>query len=152
MVRGYVALIEIIRGFMLLFMNEKIQYRGFLVSTSIAAGIGVLVLLLSLFLCAFIPLIVAASPTLLNTLIFVSVIVSGFCAGYVNARMIREKGMVMGLAAGLFLTVLLAFCSVFFPMDSFTLMTVLKLLALLLFAGLGGICGVNKRAKRIKFK
>lgn len=78
-------------------------------------------------------------------------VTSAFTGGYIAARIKREKGMICGAIVGgmLFIGVLIG--SLICGCEEITFRTAISLGVLLIFGALGGIKGVNRKA-RIKIK
>lgn len=122
-----------------------------IVSSLISIGISMAVTMILLLLVALISL-KGDMPTGLNDfLIILSLCVGGFLSGYINSRQQRKKGLIYGVMTGGAAAVLLLICSLGCENASLGLMTITKVLLLVAMGGVGGICGVNKKQKRIKF-
>ena len=74
----------------------------------------------------------------------------GFVSGYFCGRFLKEKGLLFGAVCGAIFILILFLFNVGFHQATSLPFLLLKLAAVLLCASLGGIFGVNKRAKRIK--
>ena len=71
-----------------------------------------------------------------------------FLAGFIDGRMLREKGMIFGaVCGGILILIMFLFNVTFHELTSIPFL-ILKLAAILLCSILGGIFGVNKRCRR----
>lgn len=70
-----------------------------------------------------------------------------FAGGYFCARILREKGMFLGMICGGALFLLLFLCSLPIAGAHFTFLLPVKLLSMLLAGAVGGILGVNHKRK-----
>ncbi|WMJ23123.1 TIGR04086 family membrane protein [Paludicola sp. MB14-C6] len=105
-----------------------------------------LIMLFSIVMCKIdIPILVADM-----IIIFVAAL-GGFIAGYMNGRMIKEKGMLYGAACGTIMALLLLIMKLIFCDPVPTWLTLAKLLLMVVLSAVGGIVGVNKKSKRIKY-
>lgn len=71
--------------------------------------------------------------------------------GFISARITKSAGMINGVITGLLVFLLITLIGVAKSNDSFTIITLAKLIVAIACAGLGGIIGVNKKEK-IKIK
>lgn len=130
--------------------SSKLMHR-YLKSTLLATVIGeavtiVLLLLFSILMCQIdIPMLIS------DIMIILSASVGGLFAGFTNGRMIKQKGILAGAACGASLTAvfLLVKVAMFTPIPAG--ITFIKLILLIIFSCLGGIMGVNKKTKRVKY-
>lgn len=91
-------------------------------------------------------------PTLVaDMMIIVAVALESFIAGYTNGRMIKEKGMVYGAVCGMIMAFLLLVFKLICCDPVPTWLTLAKLLLMIVLSAVGGIIGVNKKSKRIKY-
>lgn len=81
----------------------------------------------------------------------ISVSVGGLIAGYFNGKAFRQNGIGVGLVCGIAMVIILFFIKAIFfnPVPSF--LTIIKFLSIIFFSIIGGIMGVNKKTKRIKY-
>ena len=127
--------------------KSKVVLYFKLVGISVLVGLLVSVLILMLF-----SLIISAKDVpevAVRVMSVVAVTVSAFVAGYVCAKLIKSKGMLVGLLNGAILFMIFYLTNIFFiKSEDFSALPV-KLAIVLLSAGLGGILAVNiKRKKR----
>ena len=112
---------------------------------SVTAGLFLLTVLLLLFSFlltkADVPLSLLEPVTLLITA------VSCITAGFLAARAIRARGLLVGGASGFGIYLVLLILSFFFS-DSFDLQMLFKLIVCLLGGAVGGVTGVNAKSKR----
>ncbi len=71
--------------------------------------------------------------------------VSSFISGYISARITKEKGFFIGIISGIIMFVIVLLSGLIWGDGSFTFLTPLKLVLLMLFGALGGIKAVNKK-------
>lgn len=111
-----------------------------------AAGILVLLILLS----AFSLLITSfdASDDLISCMAAISLCAGSFAAGFVFARRRRRKGILCGLAAGIFIYGIVFLFGIVLLKSFSGAGTFMKLILILLCSCIGGVCGVNTRICR----
>lgn len=71
--------------------------------------------------------------------------ISAFAAGVTAARMQQKKGILIGSAAALFLSLLYLICGVLIIGEPLTIQAFTKLLIMTLCGAIGGIFGVNRK-------
>lgn len=111
-------------------------------------GVGTIICIL---LCSLIISNIDLPMFVSNILILLAVAVGGLVGGYSNGRMIHQKGILVGGVCGLTLIIVMFLIKVIFFNPVPTFLTFIKFFVLLLFAVIGGIIGVNKKTKRIKY-
>lgn len=74
--------------------------------------------------------------------------VGAFFAGYTAAKMSKERGLVYGASAGLFLFLLLFFAGLAVTKESVSAFMLTKGLIMVLTGAIAGILSVNKKSKR----
>lgn len=84
------------------------------------------------------------------TMIVLSLLVSGGLAGYVNAIMCKDRGLVMGMCAGLVISMVLIMGGVFVDSSDFAVIDGIKLLLPIVSGGIMGVVAVNKGGKKFK--
>lgn len=127
------------------FLGKRAKSTLFSILIGEIATILVL-LLFSIIMCKIdIPTVVA------DMLIIVAATLGSFIAGYINGRIVKEKGMIYGAICGFIMALLLLLLKLIFCDPVPTWMTLAKLLLMIVFAAIGGIIGVNKKSKRIKY-
>ncbi len=131
--------------------NINSSMNKYIKQTLLSVGFGLISMLISIFLFSFIIANIDLPMFVSNILVLLTVAVGGLVAGYSNGRMIRQKGIFVGGSSGILLIILMFLLKVIFfnPVPSF--MTFIKFVVILLFAMIGGIMGVNKKTKRIKY-
>ena len=73
--------------------------------------------------------------------------IGAFLSGYVAVRIVKIKGLIYGMLSGFLLFVILFVAGLVIARESLTMMTLIKCILSVLMGGIGGIIGVNKRAK-----
>lgn len=127
--------------------KSKILYYSKLVGISVLVGLLVCTLILMLF-----SLIISVKDVpefVIRIMSVVAVSISAFVAGYVAAKLIKSKGMLVGLLNGAILFMLFYLTNLFLiKTEDFSALPI-KVAIVLLSAGLGGVLAVNvKRKKR----
>lgn len=74
--------------------------------------------------------------------------VGTFVAGFVSAKIMRRKGLIIGFLTGLMFLVVLFVSTLTFSGDAFNAETITKFIVLLVAALLGGMLGVNSKKRR----
>ena len=108
--------------------------------------VGVLVCALLLFITSFLFVQTKNMPNAVIEPLTIGIAgIGAFCAGYISARVLKNKGMFLGMSAGFILFAVLFISGLIIAREALTMVTVIKLLLLLLMGAVGGIIGVNKR-------
>lgn len=81
----------------------------------------------------------------------IAVIIGGFSGGLLNGMLIKEKGIVCGLINGIALAAVILALSIVWSFCFFNLWGIIKLLLIVLSSIIGGIIGVNRKHKEIKY-
>lgn len=71
----------------------------------------------------------------------------GLLGGYIAARFNKSSGLIVGLLTGFIIFIIILLAGLSRSVESLTIFTLYKLLALLIFPTLGGVIGVNKQKK-----
>lgn len=71
----------------------------------------------------------------------------GLFGGYIAARFNKSAGLMVGILTGFIVFFIILFAGLSRSVESLTIFTLYKLLALLIFPTLGGVIGVNKQKK-----
>ncbi|MGN0630291.1 MAG: TIGR04086 family membrane protein [Ruminococcus sp.] len=113
-----------------------------------AAAAGILVLLI--FLSAFSLLISSfdASDDLISCMAAIALCAGSFTAGFIFARRRRRKGILCGLASGIFIYIIVFLFGIVLLKSFSGAGTFMKLILILLCSCIGGVCGVNTRICR----
>lgn len=74
-------------------------------------------------------------------------VLGGFISGFVSASLAREKGLLLGLVCALGLFIILLLVNLMFDGGGIGMQAVVKLIAVMLAAAIGGILGVNRKKK-----
>lgn len=109
-------------------------------------------LVISLLLLAVFSMIMAMrdvpSPVILS-LAYVSVAGGSFAGGFVSARLIRSRGLVVGAVTGAAFLLILYLAGVLTRQTQFSVDLLWKIAVAVLAGSAGGIIGVNKRGRRV---
>ncbi len=73
--------------------------------------------------------------------------ISVFFGGYIASRINKSKGLILGLINGVIIFTAITLSGLFTSGESVTYITLLKLIAIMIFSILGGIKGVNVKEK-----
>lgn len=132
-------------------MENTNRYSFYIKNILFSALLGICGLLLLLFgiACIFfnmsLPLAASEWP------LIICCGLTGVGAGYICGRRIKENGWLFGLMCGAAIWFVLFIVGLFFSSPSFTGMMVTKLILILVGAMTGGMLGVNKKGKKLKF-
>ncbi len=85
---------------------------------------------------------------LINPLACAAISVGSFFAGFICARLLRQRGMLLGALCGLLLFGLLLFTSLTLTGEAFGWIVLIKLVIVMTSAMIGGVLGVNTRRRR----
>ena len=78
----------------------------------------------------------------------ISLCIGAYSAGYIASRRKRQNGLIIGIITGVFVYFIVFFLGVMFAKTTITFNAFTKLIMTLICAGIGGIIGVNSKAKR----
>ncbi len=89
-----------------------------------------------------------ATDIILSAMSTIALCIGAFCGGYISGKKRRKSGLLIGVLCGVFVFVFIVIASHFFAKaaESFSMPT--KLIFTLLFAGAGGVAGVNSKSNR----
>ena len=76
-----------------------------------------------------------------------ALVIGGFVAGFVVARLTRCNGLLYGLACGLLIFFVCVFCELSFMEGELGMLAVYKCAICVISGMIGGVLGVNKRKK-----
>lgn len=127
-------------------MEKPILYKH-MRCAGISIAIGFIVALSVITIGAVLLLKLGATPTLTDGVAVFAVILGSFIAGFVNARMIRKKGIVVGAVCGVVICLLLLVFKLLLGDATFTGLSVVKLILCMAGAAVGGILGVNQKQR-----
>ena len=120
--------------------------RASIVTT--AAGSAVIscaVICAVVLLLAFFVSTIDATDIILSAMSTLALCAGAFSGGYVSGKRRRRNGLLMGVLCGVFVFIIIVIVSHFFAktVESFSMTT--KLILTLIFAGIGGVAGVNSK-------
>lgn len=130
-------------------MNTRLYHR--LKSVLIGVFSGEIATMVTLLLFAFLMLRMDIPLYLADTMIVLAGSVGGFLSGFICGYLLREKGLIFGAVCGGVQILILLFFSFGIHSEISPLFLVAKFAAILLCATLGGILGVNKKKKRVRY-
>lgn len=128
--------------------NVFSSVRPYLFGVFSAAALNIIILALSSFILASSKIF---SEEVVLGVIIAADVISAFIGGYIAARINKEKGMVCGAVVGGILFIAVLAGGLISGCEEVTFRTAISLGVLLIFGALGGIKGVNRKA-RIKIK
>ncbi len=128
--------------------SEESGFLRFLKPLVIGTAAGLIVSLIALALFALILSYQSVPHVLVTPLSIAAVCIGGLIAGVVAGRMLRSRGLLIGLATGLFLFLITLLASFSLSADAFGMMALVKLGATVLCGMVGGVFGVNTAKKR----
>lgn len=85
---------------------------------------------------------------LINPLACAAIAVGSFFAGFLCAKMLRQRGMLFGALCGILMFGILLFTSLTLTGDAFGWIVLIKLVIVMTSAMIGGVIGVNTRRRR----
>lgn len=109
---------------------------------------GITAIILLTLICSLV--ITVSGLYLKDSMKYVALSITGvgtFISGYICARLNKSNGLIIGIVTGLTVFVILLIISLCKTTQTPSIFTLYKLLVSMLFAGLGGIFGVNKKNK-----
>lgn len=108
-------------------------------------GIAVM---LALFLVSHFVVMSASVPLrVIEPIILVIGIIGSFVSGYISSRLIKKNGLLVGALCGLIIFLVMAISN-FTVTGEMGILMLIKFIAIVCSASIGGIIGVNKRKKR----
>lgn len=116
---------------------------------SVAVGAIILVILIFSASCIFLNMSIPLDLSEWPVVFFCGM--SGIGAGYTAGRRIKEKGWMFGLVCGIAMWLLIFLSGLLVSSPSFSGMTFIKLIFIIAGSMLGGMLGVNKKGKKLKF-
>ncbi len=105
-------------------------------------------------LCIFSAVIMTSGllPSEITNYITVGIVSLGALAGgVITSRITKSAGLIVGLITGFFIFMLITVIGVIKSDDSFTVLTLIRLISLIIAGGIGGILGLRKK-ERIHIK
>lgn len=78
-------------------------------------------------------------------------VLGGFFGGIINGILAKERGIICGLINGVMLALLVLACSIIWSACFFDIFGIIKLALIVIFSIIGGIIGVNRKHKDIKY-
>lgn len=88
------------------------------------------------------------SENLLEPIMIMSSGLGAFSGGYFAAKVSREKGLIYGLVCAFLMFIFIFIAGTISVRRGLSLVTLMRLIAMLTFGGIGGIVGVNKRKRK----
>ena len=119
-----------------------------LVPVLISVGIGAVVSLLLLMLCALLMTFQDIPASVVKPLASLCTGAGALAAGFAAAKTIGRKGMFFGLLTGAALFAIVTAAGLIVGPASFSVFTALKLVIMLLCGAIGGVLGINLTKKR----
>lgn len=105
-------------------------------------------------LCIFSAIIMTGGllPSEITNYITVGIVSLGaLTGGVITSRITKSAGLIVGLITGFFIFMLITVIGVIKSDDSFTVLTLIRLISLMIAGGIGGILGLRKK-ERIHIK
>lgn len=105
-------------------------------------------------LCIFSAVIMTSGllPSEITNYITVGIVSLGaLTGGVITSRITKSAGLIVGLITGFFIFMLITVIGVIKSDDSFTVLTLIRLISLIIAGGIGGILGLRKK-ERIHIK
>lgn len=101
-------------------------------------------------LCIFSAVIMTSGllPSEITNYITVGIVSLGaFAGGVITSRITKSAGLIVGLITGFFIFMLITVIGVIKSDDSFTVLTLIRLISLIIAGGIGGILGLRKKER-----
>ena len=87
-------------------------------------------------------------PSEITNYITVGIVSLGaFAGGVITSRITKSAGLIVGLITGFFIFMLITVIGVIKSDDSFTVLTLIRLISLIIAGGIGGILGLRKKER-----
>ena len=115
----------------------------------VLAGETVTVLLLLLF--ALVMTLAGLPLAAADWLSAIAFCFGAFASGFFASMIVKQKGLLIGLICGVILTVIMFWIGTVFSKIDTSLFLLLKAAGSILFGIIGGILGVNRKQRRIKY-
>lgn len=128
--------------------NNKVSVNRYAKSVGISTGFGIAVSAVLLFLCSFLMSAIDIPQSAIEPMAILCACMGAFISGYMCSRINKEKGFFMGLVCGFIIFTLTFLSGILIMPIELTPLILVKLFALLVSAGIGGMIGVNKKEKR----
>lgn len=116
----------------------------------ISVAVGEILTIFLLLLFSFLVCNVNLPTTISDILAITTGAFGAVTAGYLNGRLIREKGLLWGTFCGGIMLLILFLANVAFHQSSSLTFWCCKLIVILLAGAFGGIAGVNKPARKVR--
>ncbi len=120
-------------------------------SLLVSVGIGEIITAVMLSIFAFLMSKWDLPLTVLDILVWIATVSGASAAGYLSGRFLREKGLLYGGLCGVVMVLILLLCGVILSHLTSAGMLTAKLVGILAGSAIGGVLGVNKKQKRIKY-
>jgi len=131
--------------------SKNSKTSKYIKSSLISIAFGELATIMALMLFSFAMAKIDVSVGGTNAIIIIAAALGGIVAGYLNGNLLKHKGIISGGVCGVVMCFILLIIKMIFLTPIPTGLTVLKLLAILIASAIGGIMGVNKKPKHIKY-
>lgn len=131
--------------------NKTSKTSKYIKSSLISIAFGELATILALMLFSFVMAKVDISVGGTNAIVITAAALGGIVAGYLNGNFLKHKGIISGGVCGVAICFIILLTKMIFLTPIPTGLTMLKLIAILLASAIGGIMGVNKKPKHIKY-
>ncbi len=113
---------------------------------SVLAGFGVLLLIIFLF--AFLITKIDVSNGIISVMTSIALCAGAYTGGLISARKRRKNGLLMGVICGFFMFLVIFLLSTFFAQTTASFSGSAKLIMTLIFGAIGGVVGVNSKSGR----
>jgi len=114
----------------------------------ISFGVGTVVCMIILLIAAWVLLYRDASATVLKVISSGALCIGSFVSGFVYARLVRNKGLICGVVSGILMFGVYYIAGLLLGAAAFSVLVLVRLVLVVLFACSGGIVGVNTALKR----
>lgn len=110
---------------------------------------GAIVCTMLLLLFSFLFVSVKSIPLpMIQWLVIFCAGMGAFVAGFVSTKLHQSKGLICGSLSALLLFLIITLVAFIISRDKFTYITIIRLLAMLVFGAVGGLLGVGKKRRK----
>lgn len=110
--------------------------------------IGVVIMIGVILLLSVVMSKVDLPEQVVSVMASLSLCIGSYCAGYIASRRRRQNGLLLGILTGVVVYCIVFFLGVMFAKTSITFNAFTKFIMVLVCAAIGGVIGVNSKAKR----
>ena len=121
---------------------------SFMTTAAGSACVACAVVIVVISLLGFIVAKIDATDVILSAMSTFALCIGAFSGGYISGRRRRRNGLVLGILCGVFIFAVIIIASHIFSKAAESFSMPVKLILTLVFAGIGGVIGVNSKIGR----